>query len=69
MKFNRAKHRVVEPNGCRPVQHSYTCLQEPRKESPLNRGLGSGLVSLVPYLGDALGVVGTIKNISDCDQS
>ena len=44
------------------VQHSSTCLQEPRKEDPPTRGLGSGLVSLVPYLGDALGVVGIKKN-------
>ena len=50
--------RVVEPNGSRPVQHSSTCLQEPRKEYPPTRGLGSGLVSLIPYLGDALGVAG-----------
>ena len=35
-----------------------TCLQEPRKEYPPTRGFGSGLVSLIPYLGDALGVVG-----------
>ena len=37
--------------------------QEPRKEYSPTRGLGSGLVSLVPYLGDAPGVVGTWKNL------
>ena len=41
--------------------NSSTCLQEPRKEYSPTRGLGSGLVSLVPYLGDALGVVGIKK--------
>ena len=39
------------------MQHGSTCLQEPRKEFPPTRGLGPGLVSLVPYLGDALGKV------------
>ena len=56
---------VVEPYSCRPVQHSTTCLQEPRKEYPPTRGLGSGLVSLVPYLGDALSVVGNYKKYID----
>ena len=61
--LNRAYHMVVEPNGCRPVQYSSICLQGPWKEYSPTRGLGSGLVSLVPYLGDALGMVGIIKKV------
>ena len=49
---------VVEPYGCRPVQYSSACLQVTRMEYPPTRVLGSGPVSLVPYLGGALGVVG-----------
>ena len=43
--------------------NSSICLQEPRKECSPTRGLGSSHVSLVLYLGDAPGVVGTWKNL------
>ena len=43
------------------LESSQTILQEPRKEYSPTRGLGSDLISLVAFLGDALGVVGIKK--------
>ena len=43
------------------LESSQTILQEPRKEYSPTRGLGSDLINLVAFLGDALGVVGIKK--------
>ena len=51
-------HRVVELTGNRPVQGGSTCFTGTQCRVPTIWGLGSGLVSIVPCLGDALGVEG-----------
>ena len=51
-------HRVVELTGIRPVQDGSTCSTGTHFSVPSFWGLGSGLVSQVPCLSDALGVVG-----------
>ena len=45
--------------GSRPVQYSSTC----QSGTQSIWGHGSGLVSQVPCLGNAIGVVGVIKNL------
>ena len=52
---------VVELDGNRPVQYSSTCSTGTQGRVLSSWGLKSGLVSLVPGLGDALGVVGINK--------
>ena len=52
---------VVERDGKRPVQYRSTCSTGTQGRVLSTWDLRSGLVSLVPGLGDALGVVGINK--------
>ena len=58
-------HRVVELIGSRPVQNSSTCQSGTQYRVLSIWGCGSGLVSQVPCLGDAIVVVGILKNMSN----
>ena len=56
-------HRVVELTSNKQVQHSSTCQSGTKHRVLSIWGRGSGLVSQVPCLGDALVVVGVLKKV------
>ena len=63
--LDKVTHGVVELKSNRSVQNSSTCQSGNQSRVLSSWGLGPGLVSQVPYLGEALGVVGVKKRLNE----
>ena len=63
--LDKVTHGVVELKSNRSVQNSSTCQSGNQSRVLSSWGLGSGLVSQVPYLGEALGVVGVKRRLNE----